>query len=278
MEFLGDLFDGGREWENKMWYEEYLRFNRIFPKKINRRTINSIPGNHDIGFESISPDVVNRFRTFFGETNDYIVIGNHSIVMLDTISLSHPNPKIHSAPTEFLETINEKLNPQLPRILLLHVPLYRFTETQVCGPLREKSGPFPVQKGKQYQTVIEYEISQRILRTIHPEIAFAGDDHDYCDITQPYDNGISAREVTAKSAAMTGGIKHPAFQLLSLNTNDNETETYKTEICYMPNAYHGVYTYLAFLVISSIVLKNAKLVLLNLIFGLFIVDMYHRSI
>lgn len=256
--FLGDLFDGGREWENKMWYEEYLRFNRIFPKKINRRTINSIPGNHDIGFESISPDVVNRFRTFFGEPNDYIVIGNHSIVMLDTISLSHPNPEIHTAPTAFLETINDKLNPQLPRILLLHVPLYRFTETQACGPLREKSGPFPVQKGKQYQTVIEYEISQRILRTIHPEIAFAGDDHDYCDINQPYIyNGKNkiTREIAVKSAAMSSGIKRPAIQLLSLNNpydprKTDSTLTYQTEMCYMPDPYFPFKIYLGVFLVS----------------------------
>lgn len=277
--FLGDLFDGGRYWDDDQWFEEFHRFNKVFPKKDNRKDIRSIPGNHDIGFQTIHPHVLNRFAEHHGPSNDYIVLGNHSFVLFDSISLSHPDKEINYRLDEFLTNINEMITNDYPRILLTHVPLFRFPDTQLCGPKREKKDkPFPLQRGDQYQTVIEYEISQRILNTIRPVLIFAGDDHDYCDITQPYENGKSAREITAKSAAMTGGIKHPAFQLLSLNTNDNESETYKTEICYMPNAYHGVYVYLVFLIISSIVLKNSKLVLLNLMFGLFIVDMYHRSI
>ncbi|MCP8719101.1 MAG: metallophosphoesterase [Asgard group archaeon] len=277
--FLGDLFDGGRYWDDDQWLEEFNRFNRVFPKKETRLDIRSIPGNHDIGFQTIHPHVLKRFAEHHGPSNDYIVLGNHSIVLFDSISLSHPDTEINSKLDAFLSNINEMITNDYPRILLTHVPLYRFPDTQLCGPKREKKDkPFPLQRGDQYQTVIEYDISKRILNTIRPLLIFAGDDHDYCEITQPYENNGLAREITAKSAAMTGGIKHPAFQLLSLNTNDNGTETFKTEICYMPNAFHGVYAYLAFLIISSIILKNSKLILLNVLFGLFIVDMYHRTI
>ncbi|RCK55932.1 Cell division control protein 1 [Candida viswanathii] len=277
--FLGDLFDGGRYWDDDQWLEEFHRFNRVFPKKQNRKDIRSIPGNHDIGFQTIHPHVLKRFAKHYGPSNDYLVLGNHSFVLFDSISLSHPDEEINSLLEEFLSGLNDMITNDYPRVLLTHVPLYRFPDTQLCGPKREKSHrPFPLQRGDQYQTVIEYEISKRMLNTIRPVLIFAGDDHDYCDITQPYDNGGVAREITVKSAAMTGGIKHPAFQLLSLNTNDEGSETFQTEMCYMPNAFHGVYAYLAFLVISSIILKNSTLVLLNVIFGLFIVDMYHRSI
>ena len=30
--FLGDLFDGGRYWDDKQWIDEYKRFTKIFPK------------------------------------------------------------------------------------------------------------------------------------------------------------------------------------------------------------------------------------------------------
>ncbi|RLV88620.1 Cell division control protein 1 [Meyerozyma sp. JA9] len=257
--FLGDLFDGGREWKNDVWFEEYQRFNKIFPKKINRRTVQSLPGNHDIGFQTIHKDVVTRFSTFFGEPNDYLIIGNHSIVMLDTISLSSPDETISFEATQFLNTVNSRLNPQFPRILLTHVPLYRNKEQQLCGPLRESKKLFPVQKGKQYQTVIEYEISQTVLEVIHPDIIFAGDDHDYCDIRQPYtSNGVErvAREIAVKSAAMTSGIKYPAIQLLSLhnpydpNPHREPKETYQTSMCYMPSPYYAIYSYVLLLLFT----------------------------
>ena len=274
--FLGDLFDGGRYWDDKQWIDEYKRFSRIFPKKINRRDIRSIPGNHDIGFQTIHHKVLKRFAEYYGELNDYIELGNHTFVLLDSISLSHPDHLIKKEPDEFLNNLNNHINTNFPRILLTHVPLYRFPNIQKCGPQREKNKPFPLQRGDQYQTVIEYEISRRILNTIKPALIFAGDDHDYCDITQEYDGGI-AREITVKSAAMTGGIKHPAVQLLSLNTNENSKHTYTTEMCYMPNAYYGLYTYLAFLLLTSVFLDRS-IWWLNIIWPLFILNVYYMTI
>lgn len=257
--FLGDLFDGGREWADDVWFDEYKRFCKIFPKKVNRRTLQSVPGNHDIGFDTVSADVVSRFAAFFGEPNDFLVVGNHLLVLLDTISLSNPDENISRAATQFLHSINSHLNPQLPRILLSHVPLYRNPKTQLCGPLREAKRPFPLQRGKQYQTVIEYGISQTVLELIRPSIIFAGDDHDYCDILQPYvSNGQAhtAREIAVKSAAMTSGIRYPAIQLLSLHNPYDPTprlessDTYQTTMCYMPSPYYAIYSYVLMFVFS----------------------------
>lgn len=253
--FLGDLFDGGREWEDDRWFDEYKRYRKIFPKKVGRRTYDSIPGNHDIGFHEVNKSVVDRFSQYFGDSNRYIELGNHSIIMLDTISLSNPDPKIATDSLNFLDSLNSKLNPTIPRILLTHVPFYRFPDKQTCGPLREKSNkPFPIQKGVQYQTVIEYEITQRIFSSLHPDIIFAGDDHDYCDIQQPYsynNQNEIAREIAVKSVAMTSGIKFPAIQLLSLynpynpqaiNEDDTRT-TFETTMCYMPTPVYSIISY-----------------------------------
>ncbi|RMZ83497.1 hypothetical protein DV737_g1567, partial [Chaetothyriales sp. CBS 132003] len=114
--FLGDLFDGGREWATAkshspeeqyrqygqdFWLQEYARFSNIFLKNalrgplataaapMGRRIIASLPGNHDLGFaRGIQIPVKNRFDAFFGPLNRVDVLGNHSIVSLDTVSLS----------------------------------------------------------------------------------------------------------------------------------------------------------------------------------------------
>ena len=122
--FLGDLFDGGREWSNdprnkvkeeelmsgdkewrrygqKYWMQEYHRFGRIFfdtwvrnrnpPRRgqRGRRLIASLPGNHDLGLGSgIRVPARQRFTTYFGDENRIDVIGNHSFVSVDTVSLS----------------------------------------------------------------------------------------------------------------------------------------------------------------------------------------------
>jgi ethanolamine phosphate phosphodiesterase len=114
--FLGDLFDGGREWGvakykskdqiyqkygQDFWKNEYYRFSGIFfrswakqPKfsttmPYGRKILASVPGNHDLGFASgIEPVVKNRFDAYFGPLNRVDVLGNHSFVSLDTVSLS----------------------------------------------------------------------------------------------------------------------------------------------------------------------------------------------
>lgn len=127
--FLGDLFDGGREWatatssspepqwkkyQDSFWKKEYARFINIFVnpwKKAQsapvddrgRRMIASLPGNHDLGFgNGIQEPVRNRFESFFGNTNRVDVIGNHTFVSVDTPSLSamdQPDPLTGSSPT-----------------------------------------------------------------------------------------------------------------------------------------------------------------------------------
>ncbi|KAL9119466.1 MAG: hypothetical protein Q9187_003979 [Circinaria calcarea] len=114
--FLGDLFDGGREWAagsnyspdkrwkgygKKYWLQEYDRFGRIFLDRWNqrpsqkrrlrkdRKIIASLPGNHDLGLgNGIRLPVRQRFHTFFGVGDRVDVIANHTFVSIDTVSLS----------------------------------------------------------------------------------------------------------------------------------------------------------------------------------------------
>ena len=157
--FLGDLFDGGREWktaqgdfsdpewakdhrpeeEKKLlkewhrkygenyWLREYERFGNIFydnwnlggdssgPGQRGRKIVSSLPGNHDLGFGAeIKIPVRHRFITYFGEPNRVDVIGNHTFVSVDTVSLSADTSSmkgevdltgIYAPATEFLKEV-----------------------------------------------------------------------------------------------------------------------------------------------------------------------------
>ncbi|KAF4984757.1 hypothetical protein FZEAL_118 [Fusarium zealandicum] len=130
--FLGDLFDGGREWKTRQgnfvdpkwgrgrskdekalvqtwhnkygedfWLEEYERFGDIFLDSWSkgsdvpgawqrgRKLVSSLPGNHDLGFGAqVQVPVRDRFSAFFGDVNRVDVVGNHTIVSVDAVSLS----------------------------------------------------------------------------------------------------------------------------------------------------------------------------------------------
>ena len=85
--------------------------------QMHRRQIHaSLPGNHDLGFASgITQSVRNRFNAFFGESNRIDIIGNHSFVSVDTVSLSAKGDEggledIWRPPTTFLETFESTLS------------------------------------------------------------------------------------------------------------------------------------------------------------------------
>jgi hypothetical protein len=114
--FLGDLFDGGREWGTSQtsspedrfkrygedfWMKEYERFSNLFfsseedaaaasaSEPRGRKIIASLPGNHDLGFASgVQLSVKDRFDAYFGPLNRVDIVGNHTFVTLDTVSLS----------------------------------------------------------------------------------------------------------------------------------------------------------------------------------------------
>ncbi|WPK25104.1 hypothetical protein PUMCH_002407 [Australozyma saopauloensis] len=251
--FIGDLFDGGRDWDDQPWIEEFERFNRIFPQYAGHRSFRGLPGNHDIGFQNISVATRKRFAAHFGELNDFYVLGNHTFLQFDTISYSHEDPEVHTESREYVEAIKSAIDPLLPKIMLTHVPLFRDPKVETCGPGRESQKLFPLMRGVQYQTVIDYWVTDKLLHEFDPLIVFSGDDHDYCDMTHlDYDDQSKylAREISCKTPSMTNGIRFPAYQLLSLNnpvlneagTNAFE-KTYETKMCYLPTPYVNVKVY-----------------------------------
>ncbi|KAK3046596.1 hypothetical protein LTR09_011944 [Extremus antarcticus] len=145
-----------------------------------------------------------------------------------------------------------KKTPQLPIILLTHVPLFRNPDTE-CGPMRERGNQIKVQFGYQYQNVVTQTLSKDIVTKISAagEIiqVFSGDDHDYCDVTHRYnipllgtksyfpnDDSVKARysqikEITVKSFSWAMGVRKPGFLLVSLwNPVDAQGQTVGTPL------------------------------------------------
>ena len=375
--FLGDLFDGGREWlppnirvrdspwskfGQDYWLQEYNRFGRIYFDRWHqgtqsrkggrqgRKIIAGLPGNHDLGLgNGIKTAVRKRFNAYFGDGNRIDILGNHTFISLDTVSLSakgQPDPstgqegnadgddfnrKIWGPTEEFLSVAkaikeraiaqqvrlqrglpeNEKLphevlsikdpiahnfienivytsQPDVPSILLTHVPLYRPPGTP-CGPLRERfppskassddEGPLSndprnairVEQGVQYQNVLTPHVSDEIIDKVGDiEYAFSGDDHDYCEVVHrgyTSRNGGGVREITVKSASWAMGVRRPGFLMVSLwnpldisPTSEKEgerkgVETMQTHLCLLPDQlkifiWYGVLFVLTILVLA----------------------------
>ena len=169
MFFLGDLFDGGREWKTahgntadpawasglrpsgeqkyvkkwgkrygeNFWLHEYNRFGRIFYDFWNlggseagswqrgRKIISTLPGNHDLGFGAqIKVPVRNRFEAYFGEGNRVDVIGNHTFVSVDSVSLSagsseHGTKELTQPSEDFLNIVQSLKRKAVARELNL---------------------------------------------------------------------------------------------------------------------------------------------------------------
>ncbi|CAB52734.1 ER lipid phosphatase [Schizosaccharomyces pombe] len=240
---MGDLMDTGREFATEEFKKDYFRMmNVLDPKFTNKLEI--YPGNHDIGFgnHAIVKDI-QRFESLFGPTSRSIDVGNHTLVIVDGIRLSNNvNPQVYQPARDFLKSFETNKDNSRPRILLSHVPLFR-PAINSCGELREKDDVIKYGLGYQYQNLLLPELSESILKAVEPIAAFAGDDHDYCEVVHNYQvdtREAATTEYNVKAFSMTSGILYPGYQLLSLNyPYDNpkadQKSSYQTKLCILPN-------------------------------------------
>ncbi|CAG8520889.1 4092_t:CDS:2 [Ambispora gerdemannii] len=256
---LGDLMDGGREWDDNKWSKEADRYRQLFtPINLMKTPIYYLAGNHDIGFgNKIVPMAYARFRKLYGKTNYVVSLGNHTIVVVDTVTLSGDNEALKTEATNLIESLSkEEAKP--PRILMTHVPLYRPPQTD-CGPLRQNNRYIEQGAGYQYQNLVEESLTRFILNGVKPKLIFSGDDHDYCEVQHPVgenDNSESynVTEVTVNSFSFAMGIPKPGFALLTLynpteaiQSKKSTSSTFSYSQCLLPNqlSIYFKYIYLA---------------------------------
>ncbi|KAF9973513.1 hypothetical protein BGZ73_003255 [Actinomortierella ambigua] len=123
-----------------------------------------VAGNHDIGFgDTIIRGTEKRFKRVHGPLNYEITVGNHSFVVLDTMSLSSVHQDIRDESQTFLDSLAE--------------------DTVYCGPEREQQHRMIVdERGEQYQNLISEDLTRDILQKLRPVMVFSGDDHDWCEM------------------------------------------------------------------------------------------------
>lgn len=184
--------------------------------------------------------------------------------------------------------------PELPTILLTHIPLYRASGTP-CGPDRERWPPskpssgesepltsdepnaIAVRAGYQYQNVLTPEISKDLVEKIgNIGHVFSGDDHDYCDIVHreftASSNGGRIREITVKSMSWAMGVRKPGFVMLSLwnpvdgagnaiTTEDTlPPATLQSHLCLLPDQLRIFTLYAALVLLTLATLLTRSIV------------------
>ena len=193
-----------------------------------------------------------------------------------------------------MEPVNEELAqlharpdhpnvPDLPTVLLSHVPLYRDPGTR-CGWLREKYPPsnlnefeernaIKVHGGYQYQNVLSQQVTKSIAEKVgNIDYAFSGDDHDYCEVThRAYPSaGRGIHEITVKSLSFAMGIERPGFVLASLWNPIDEAglpvtgspgalrnPTLHSHLCLLPNQL-AVFVQYGFYFIVTVVILTVR--------------------
>ncbi|KAF2146869.1 uncharacterized protein K452DRAFT_242026 [Aplosporella prunicola CBS 121167] len=188
--FLGDLFDGGREWTSdkdvseerwkgygdKFWLREYDRFGRIFfghwgeggmqPRvgQKGRKILAGLPGNHDLGFAAgVRTPIRKRFNAYFGDGNRVDVIANHTFISVDTVSLSAlghaTGEEVTWRPTQdFLDNVQAEKKRAVARELrvqkgLSPAPKYSHKVVGTDG-LAKATLPAPEADGAEFPTIL----------------------------------------------------------------------------------------------------------------------------
>ncbi|KAG2185780.1 hypothetical protein INT43_002217 [Umbelopsis isabellina] len=237
--------DGGREWaDNREWIKEVQRFKKVFSQRSSNTKHYYMAGNHDLGFgDGIKPSVVERFENEFGETSYELSLDSHSIVVVDSVSMSSTSAQINHKSRDFVRQLRPS---DKPRILFSHVPLYRQPSPisgtltapaaeDMCGPLRQKSKQIRQGVGYQYQNLMTKELTDIILTHAQPDMIFSGDDHDYCEVFHAFE-ARKIPEISVNTFSMAQGVKYPGVVLLNLYAGDvPKSESYTTKLCLLPD-------------------------------------------
>lgn len=254
--FLGDYFDGGPYLSDEEWKESLNRLKRIFglnaQGKYTDKPVYYIPGNHDIGYESLHyamPKVIRRYEETFGIRNYKFAVGKVDFIAVDSQTLDgHPQKHLTSQTWEFVKNISVD-DVVRPRVLLTHIPLYRPDDTY-CGP--DRTSPIINQRINHawhdktnditYQNYVFEKSSKSLLDTIKPKLILSGHDHDQCTITHQSKSG-PIKEHTLGTISWQQGNLYPSFMLLSVvnSTLPNASipeEPLLTHLCYLPKQFH----------------------------------------
>eukprot|EP01018_Ginkgo_biloba_P026971 Gb_02303 [translate_table: standard] len=272
--FLGDEFDGGPYLSDEEWQESLNRFYHVFDQtqrgsklRLTDIRVHYLSGNHDIGYAGLhsqKPEVVERYKKVFGETNYRLRIGKVEFIVVDAQTLDGSlEDNLTFTSWNFIQNVSTDEKP-LPRVLLTHIPLYRPNDTP-CGAYR--SSPIINQRISSarssyqrimYQNYLSGETSTRLLELIKPILVLSGHDHDQCTVSHPTPNG-PVTEHTVGTFSWQQGNLYPSFMLLSVSALSsskatNLEATVSSHLCFLPMQTHIYLWYACLFVLTLVVL------------------------
>ncbi|KAG0368238.1 hypothetical protein BGZ54_002374 [Gamsiella multidivaricata] len=219
-----------------------------------------VAGNHDVGFgDTLVRRAMKRYKKEFGSVNYEIDVGNHSFIIMDTLSFSSNITFIREESRAFVSRIGRE-GSILPRMLFTHVPLFR-PDTTFCGEARESDQPILSRNGEQFQNMVNASLSRAILGRVQADMVFSGDSHGWCEITHLV-YGKLTPEVTVPTFSFAQGIRQPAFLMLSLynpeqlpkNIVEEEmistSPTFSYDKCMLPEQLSIYFGYVSLLVLT----------------------------
>ncbi|KAG5008983.1 hypothetical protein JHK87_017498 [Glycine soja] len=263
---LGDYFDGGPYLSDEEWQESFNRFRHIFGLNAQRKytdmPVYYIPGNHDIGYESLhslKPEVIRRYEETFGIRNYRFTVGKVDFIAVDAQTLDgHPQNHLTSQTWDFVKNISAD-DVVHPRVLLTHIPLYRRDDTY-CGPdrssliINQMLSFGLIFVTSRYQNYVSEKSSKYLLDTIKPKLILSGHDHDQCTVSHQSKSG-PVNEHTLGTISWQQGNLYPSFMLLSVDnsTHPNASipkEALLTHLCYLPMQTHIYIWYIVLFILT----------------------------
>ncbi|KDP40605.1 hypothetical protein JCGZ_24604 [Jatropha curcas] len=221
-----------------------------------------IPGNHDIGYESIishKPEVVRRYVEGFGTRNFRFTVGKLEFIAVDAQILDgHPQENLASMTWEFVKNVSAD-RQLMPRVLLTHIPLYRRDNTY-CGPHRsspvinQRISRSAVGQEIMYQNYVTEESSNKLLELVKPALILSGHDHDQCTVIHESKYGPVV-EHTVGTVSWQQGNLYPSFMLLSVSNSANANvsapeDALLSQLCFLPMQTHIYIWYLSLFILT----------------------------
>lgn len=89
-----------------------------------------VAGNHDVGFgDTLIQSSMVRYKRVFGSVNYEVNVGNHSLVVLDTLALSSKDHSIRGESQQFLDDIKQGNVREFPREISIYSPFVSYCHT-----------------------------------------------------------------------------------------------------------------------------------------------------
>lgn len=236
--FLGDLFDGSTISSQQDLINYANHFNELFyvPKNVERHCI---VGNHDIiSHHKINPVRLQFFSQHFSRSLvDHIVIGGNHFVLLNSMTIDCGDCLLRNVTKDQVEQLSQVFNCNRNLkapcnihsrpILLLHVPLYRHSDSKCANDYDVAPEPRKSERFRAGFHCLSNVSSHYILKKLKPRAIFDGHLHYSCRTWWP--SPYNVYEWTLSSFSWRN-IPQPAFLLVTVTPDDIQVNK-----CLLPN-------------------------------------------